>query len=239
MNSIQRYSRLILVGAIASVSLLSISPNTEARSLGRPQGNSSTGAVRGACNAPRGTNNRQLKALVDKTSPALTTQARPTFWFYLPFTRSEEVTTVQFELLDENQNPVLKAKTLAFAMPDKPGIVSLTIPTSEQALAVDKEYFWVFHVVCDENDFSANPSVSGWIKRVAPSSAIVRQLKSTPTQQQYNIYANNKIWFEQISLLAEYRTKQMQNWTTLLNQFGLKDFAQTEPIKLSPAMKTP
>lgn len=241
MNRTQRSSQSILAGAFAALSvgfsLLIIPSDADARPLGRPRGNSSTGAVRGGCTAQPGIKNRQLLTLVNSNASVLTAQGRPTLWFYIPFGRDEDVTTVEFELLDEDQNPVLKNKTIALQLPDKPGIAKFTLPTTEQPLTPGKEYFWVLRVMCDSSDFSSNPTISGWIKRVQPSPAIANQLKSTPPQNQYTIYAKNQMWFEQISSLAEHRTKQRQEWSNLLSKFNLKDFVQAAPNELRPVSR--
>lgn len=228
------YKRIVLLGLLtglmSSFSFLADHSPAQARPLGSPKGNSSTGAVRGACPAvDTSLQNRKLMALVDTNDPALTTQAHPTFWFYLPFVRTEEVTTAEFELLDENQEPVLSTRKIKVVLPDKAGIVRFTLPSSEPALQAGKEYFWVFRVVCDADDRSGNPTVTGWIKRVEPVTTLVSQLKSLPQIDQYKAYADSKIWFEQIDLLAQYRAKHSQEWNALLNTFGLQNLGQ-QPI---------
>ncbi len=221
----------LVTGLMSSFSVLVDSSSVQARPLGSPAGNSSTGAVRGACPAiDTKLQNHKLLALVDASDPALTTQARPTFWFYLPFKRTEEVTTAEFELLDENQEPVLSTRKLKVALPEQAGIVRLTLPAGEPALQAGKEYFWVFRVVCDPDDRSGNPTVTGWIKRVQPETALVSQLKSLPQADQYKAYAASKIWFERINLLAQNRDKHSQDWLTLLNSFGLQSLGQ-QPMR--------
>lgn len=220
----------LLTGLLCSFSLVMLPATTEARPLGRPKGISKTGAVRGACPAiDTKLQNRKLIALVDSNDPTLTTQAYPKFWLYLPFTRTEDVTTAEFELLNENQDSVLTKRKINVSLAPKAGIVSFTLPSGEKPLEVGKEYFWVFRVVCDKDDRSSNPTVTGWIKRVEPKTTLVSQLKSIPKTDQYKVYEANKIWFDQINLLAQYRTKHNQVWTNLLTSFGLGEFAQ-QPI---------
>lgn len=223
----------VATGLLASAGLLLFTPEAQARKLGSPSGNSSTGAVRGACPALKATvKNRKLVALIDQSDPVLTTQAKPTLWFYLPFTQTEDIDTVEFELLDENQKPVLQNKKMVLRLPEKAGLVQVILPATEKPLGVGKEYFWIFRVMCDENDRSANPTVTGWIKRVNPSQALVSRLKSTPNPDQFKVYAENKIWLDRVRLLVQYRTQRKQDWSTLLNTFGLTEFTQSPITEL-------
>lgn len=231
------YQRLIvlglLTGFISSFNGLMTPLTVEARPLGSPKGISKTGSVRGGCPAlDTKLENRKLMALVDTSDPTLTTQLRPTFWVYVPFSRTEDVTTAEFELFDENMDPVLTNNKITISLPTKAGLARFTLPANEQPLAAGKEYFWVFRIVCDQDDRSGNPSVSGWIKRIAPEASLVQRLKTIPQVDQYKVYAENNIWLDQINLLAQNSAKHTQEWTKLLNSFGLRNFAQQTVIDL-------
>jgi Domain of Unknown Function (DUF928) len=229
-----------LAGLIATVSLLTLAPQSEARNFKRPRGNSSTGAVRGDCTAlQRGLKNRTLQAFVGSKStqfesPTLTTKAYPTFWLYSPFIKTEDVTTATFVLRDEEEKSVLKQENLKLSLPDKAGIVSFKLPSTEAPLTVGKRYYWELSVVCTEDSPSGNPKVSGWIQRVAPSKALTSQLKSTPPQNHAGIYAANNMPFERIDALAQYRKQQTLAWTNWLDSLGLKDFAQVPVTEFKP-----
>jgi Domain of Unknown Function (DUF928) len=229
-----------LAGLLAIVSLLTLVPQAQSRDFKRPRGNSSTGAVRGDCTAVQpGLKNRTLQALVGNKStqfesPTLTTKAYPTFWLYSPFIKTEDVTTATFVLRDENEKSVLKQESLKLSLPDKAGIVSFTLPTTEAPLVVGKNYYWELSVICTEDSPSGNPKVSGWLQRVAPSKALASQLKSTPPQNHAGIYAANNMPFERIDVLAQYRKQQTLAWTNWLNSLGLKDFAQVPVAEFKP-----
>jgi hypothetical protein len=161
---------------------------------------------------------------VDGSDPARTTQAHPTFLFYLPYSQTPDraedgqdysVTTAEFELLDENENSILKNKKIVLSVPDKSGIVKVTVPNTEASLEPDKEYFWVFRIICDANDNTANPSVAGWIQRVREDS-------------------NPNLWFDRVERLAESPTNYLNQWRQLLEQFQLEDLAQTPIVELEP-----
>lgn len=194
----------------------------QARPLGAPPGNHKSGAVRGACFTPD--KERGLIAVVDQSDPALTTQANPTFLFYVPFGRGSfrsqdgqdyGVTTAEFQLQDENENSLLKNQRIIVALPEKPGLVKISLPKTETPLEVNKEYFWSFRIMCDPSDNTSNPSVSGWIKRVQPGSS-------------------PNVWFDRLAQLAQSPTNQLAQWTELLKPLNLQDLSGSAIIELKP-----
>lgn len=206
----------------------------------RPQNasnTSSSGAVRGEC--PAGTKN--LKALNPEKDPGHTTQAYPTFWFYVPFGQNApqdessefQVTSVQFELQDDTGNPVL-TEPLELLLPDQAGIVKFTLPSTEKPLEVGKDYYWRLSIICDPAQPSANPSVAGWLTRISASPQLDRRLKATPTQQQYLAYQENGLWFEYVTGLASQRTSNPSAWSELVKLFDLQEFATTPVSELRP-----
>jgi len=189
-----------------------------------PSGNSSSNGVRGECYAV----DREigLTALVDGSDPARTTQAHPTFLFYLPYSqtpfRAEDgqddgVTTAEFELLDEQENSVLKHQKIVVSLPKNPGLVKLALPPTETELEPDQEYFWIFRIICDANDNTANPSVSGWIKRVGVSSS-------------------ENLWLDRLNQLAQSPMAHLEQWRQLLEAVApeLQDLAQIPIVELEP-----
>lgn len=201
-----------------------ISLKTQAQDFGKPPGSSRAGGTRGECFA--GDRERPLIALVDNSNPVLTTQANPTFLFYLPYSQSpnrtqdgqgNKVATAEFELQDENENSVLKNQKIVFSLPEKPGFVKITLPNTETVLEPDKEYFWIFRIICDPNDNSANPSVTGWIKRVRSGSS-------------------ENLWFDRLDQLTQSPMNRLEEWTQLLRLVDpkLQDLAQTPIVELKP-----
>lgn len=196
----------------------------QAQGFGKPPGSSKAGGVRGECFAVD--RERPLTALVDGSNPTLTTQAHPTFLFYIPYSQTPysaqdgqdySVTTAEFELLDENENPVLKNRKIVLSLPEKSGIVKVTLPRTEVSLQPDQEYFWIFRVICDSKDDSANPSVAGWIKRVRVGSS-------------------ENLWFDRLEQLAQSPMNSLEQWTQLLREVDpkLQDLAQASVVELKP-----
>ncbi|MFP5272843.1 DUF928 domain-containing protein [Coleofasciculus sp.] len=211
-----------LVALLSSVMVLTfISKEAQAQGFGKPPGSSKSGGVRGECFAAD--RERPLIALVDGSELVLTTQTHPTFLFYVPYSyRTQEgenygVTTAEFELLDEQENSVLKHQKIVVSLPENPGLVKIALPHTETVLEPDKEYFWIFRIICDINDNTANPSVSGWIKRVSMGSS-------------------ENVWFDRLEQLAQSPTHHLEQWRQLLREVDpeLQDLAQAPVIELKP-----
>jgi hypothetical protein len=222
------FYQTLFTGTLAALFLGAIgypfnAAQAQGRPLGAPPGNHRSGAARGACFAADRV--RGLTALMDDSDPALTTQANPTLLFYLPFGQapfssadgqSYNATSAEFELRDVNENSALKNQKIVVSIPNKPGIVKLALPKTETALEPDKEYFWSLRIICDPNDNTANPSVSGWIKRVKSD-------------------ASGNAWLDRLDQLAQSPTNQLDKWTELLKPFNLQEFSQATIIELKPA----
>ncbi|MBD2504181.1 DUF928 domain-containing protein [Anabaena azotica FACHB-119] len=199
----------------------------------RPEGNASgrsrAGATRSQCSQIEDNN---LMALVPNNDGGSTTQDYPQFWFYLPFGGTSESPPATFRLLDENKRSVL-SKPLQLSLPEKKGIASISIPSTEKPLSIGKRYQWYFKITCvNDQGQNTNISVNGWIERVAASAELVQKIKQTANQQQYIPYAENNIWYDTVSKLAQNRTANQQEWNNLLSLFQLKEFANSPVYEL-------
>ncbi|MBW4695614.1 MAG: DUF928 domain-containing protein [Lyngbya sp. HA4199-MV5] len=148
-----------------------------------------------------------------------TTEASPTFWFYVPYTRSKSEGTARFMLLDESKKPVFK-NPLALSLTENSGIISVSLPP-QTSLQVGKSYFWYFSVICDLDRPSRNPSVNGWIQRVPNEPGTV-------TGQDF-------VWYDVLNSLASARRQSpsridfQRSWELFMrNSKGLEKFAQKE-----------
>jgi hypothetical protein len=160
-----------------------------------------------------------------------TTKANPTLWFYVPYTQDSAYPT-EFVLQDQQSNPIYRQ---AIALPNQPGVISISLPANAPALEVDKQYRWFLTVYCDPQKQSPPIYVEGVIQRVNLKSKITQQLQTATPLQQYAIYAQNGIWHEALTTLAQLRQKDPQGaalqtqWRDLLTSIGLDDIA-TKPI---------
>jgi Domain of Unknown Function (DUF928) len=178
--------------------------------------------------------NPKLTALVPVTEAdsitnvwGLTSAERPTFWFYLPYTKSSKYPT-EFILQDSDGET---KHQVDITLPEKPGIISVSIPKSVTPLAIGKQYRWFLKVYCNEQKKSLPIYVEGVINRVNLNAIATQQLRTATPQQQVAIYAQNGIWYQALATLLELRQNNpkdetLQNtWETLLTEIGLIEIA--------------
>lgn len=173
---------------------------------------------------------QQLTSLVPQSRLGLTYSSNPTFYWYVP---QSPATTAKFLLLNNDDSDVVYETTLA--LPKQSGIVSFTLPSSAPPLAVGKQYHWYLVVGCSQIDQSANPSVEGWVERVAPEATLKTQLDKATPAEQVQIYANNGIWHEAVTTLVGLRQTNptdrsaIAGWQALLTSVNLERLA-SEPL---------
>jgi hypothetical protein len=160
----------------------------------------------------------------------LTTLERPSWLFYVPYIK-EYGYPAEFVLQDQKSN----IYETAIALPARPGIVRVSLPSTAPALAVNKQYRWYFNIYCDPQKNSPPIYVEGVIQRVNLSQTIAEQLKTATPIKRFAIYAQNGIWYEAVTTLLELRQKNLQDpalqaqWRDLLTSARLDNVA-TEPI---------
>lgn len=199
-------------------------------SRGTPNGRRRGGGSRGPCK-----NYQALTALVPVTEKyvwGLTVAEHPTFWFLVPEAHSGKL-TVEFVVQDETDNYIYKT-TLKMST-TKTGVVKISVPSTTKPLEIDKSYKWTFSIYCAPERSSAYVFVQGSVQRVALYSAFQRQLEAATPMERVSLYANNGIWHEALTTLAEIRrtnpsdTKLAASWTNFLEQVELEDIS-SEPI---------
>ncbi|MFP4099720.1 DUF928 domain-containing protein [Coleofasciculus sp.] len=206
------------------------------KKLGTASGRSRGGAIRGECPAAV---DKSIIALGPENNLGSTLKADPTLLFYMPYAQSMGVKYGRFVLLDEAGNFVLQ-QPIFVELPENPGIVRFTPPTTEsvgangKSIEVGKQYQWVFSVICNPEQPAGNPTVSGWIKRVAPSPELENQLEQKSTDTDYLTYLNHGIWYEAINQLAQNRDAYSEDWAGLLNHYDLSEFTQSSIGELRP-----
>ncbi|MEH1899876.1 MAG: DUF928 domain-containing protein [Nostoc sp.] len=160
-----------------------------------------------------------------------TTEERPSWFFYVPYTKDLPY-AVEFVLQDQNSNGIYQK---AIALPDKPGVIRVSLPSNAPALAVDKQYRWFFTINCNKEKNSPPAFLEGVIQRVELNPATVKELGTTEPLKRYVIYAKNGIWYEALTILAQLRQKNPKDaalqaeWRNLLSSIHLDDIA-VQPI---------
>ncbi|MDZ8224925.1 DUF928 domain-containing protein [Nostoc sp. ChiVER01] len=160
-----------------------------------------------------------------------TTEEHPSLFFYVPYTKDLPY-AVEFVLQDQDLKDIYKE---AIALPDKPGVIRVSLPTSAPALALNKQYRWFLTVNCDKQENSPPTFVEGVIQRIELKPAALKELQTTEPLKRYAIYAQNGIWYEALTTLAQLRDQNPKDaalqaeWQNLLSSIRLDDVA-AEPI---------
>ncbi|PZV07714.1 MAG: hypothetical protein DCF22_21585 [Leptolyngbya sp.] len=161
---------------------------------------------------------------------------RPTLWFDVPYEKGA-IAAMEF-VLQDNSSPAKEIYRSAIASPTTPGIISIHLPTSVPPLETGKLYKWFFktRLQCGSGVSAAKPQLQkeelyGWIQRVSPSANLTSQLKQATPQQQATLYAQNGIWFDALTTVAEQHLANPQDshlieeWSNLLQAVGLEKLA--------------
>lgn len=160
---------------------------------------------------------------------SLTTQAHPSFWFYVPY--SLETTPLEFVLQDENNNTLYQERVSVEAFESQlqdsdseGGIVQVALPDSAPALESGRTYRWFFMAYCDAD----NPSyVEGSVMRSPLADTAADALTTATTREQASFYAQNGIWQEALTVWAEHYKENQANaaisndWESLLESANL------------------
>ncbi|MBW4660427.1 MAG: DUF928 domain-containing protein [Drouetiella hepatica Uher 2000/2452] len=191
-----------------------------------PGGRSRGGASRGECPAAT----LPLTAIVPTVNGGvggLTTADQPSFWFYVPYALNGD-RSAEFVLLDD-QNRYIYQTTLVNGESDAIGITQVTLPATV-VLEKDRLYQWVFMVNCEID----NPIFTrGSIRKVTIDPVLSTKIQQAEALEQVRLYAENGIWFEALSTLAELKTAKPGDaaialeWKSLLQSVDLTDIADS------------
>jgi len=189
--------------------------------------------VRGNCeNFPQ----VSVTALVPENKIGRTVSGYPTFFFYLPQPNAE---LAEFILEDENRNLIYEQ---ALTIKNSSGVISVSIPanTNVRPLEVGKKYTWVFSLICDPEDRSADQVERGVVRRVEVSAEILRQLENADPRRKTVIYAENGIWQDALGTLAAARRANpndagfKSDWESLLESVKLGEIAKEPIVEIEP-----
>ena len=164
---------------------------------------------------------RLLVALIPPSNVGLTLAERPTFFFYVPKTSAK---TAEFILEDTNLN---RLATLKLNLRETPAVYSLTPVATDLPLSLDKDYQWVFSLVCGKEGDLRDPIVSGRIRRIQPSPVLVSKLEKASALERAKLFAAAGIWYEAAATLATLQKTHPQDpqlsaaWGELLRSVGL------------------
>ncbi len=197
----------------------------------RPRGGATFG--RGACPFAQ----VPLTALIANLPPEksiagqsldATVADHPTFWFYVPYS-PELGLTAEFSLTDADGNEIY---TTTIPLKDQPGVIGIPVPPDKPILKEGQEYQWLFSVICNPSDPSAQIITSGVIDRVPLNPEVKAQLElASSLREKAVIYKNNGLWFDALTSLALLRRQNLKDstlkadWENLFQSMNLTSFA--------------
>ncbi|WP_334689466.1 DUF928 domain-containing protein [Nostoc sp.] len=164
----------------------------------------------------------------------------PTFWVYVP-ELPLNAHFGEFLLQDENDENIYR---ISLSLPEKASVVGISLPQiPEYALKTNKNYQWYFKLFC--GDPRKTPDyfyVKAWIQRVPLTSKLQSQLNIRQSDS-YTTYAANQLWQDAITNLANLRLTNpnshifLEDWTLLLKDIGLSEFAPVPIMKIDKVQK--
>ncbi|WP_375512107.1 DUF928 domain-containing protein [uncultured Nostoc sp.] len=180
----------------------------------------------------------QIKAVSVTKVWGLTTEEYPTFWFYVPYKKST-IHSIEFVLKDESSKLSQSLFRTIVTIPEIPGIISIPLSATTPSLQVDKMYHWFFKIkiICNPQQPPEREYVEGWVQRVNLNPKLVDNSKQATPQQQVKLYAENGIWYDALTTLAELRLTKPQDptlaveWMNLLKSVDLENLAKQPLLK--------
>jgi hypothetical protein len=172
---------------------------------------------------------KKLTPLIPQNQLGLTVSEHPTFFWYTPGSAAEKA---RFRLKNNDKKIIYEA---VLSLPKESGIMGFTLPINSPAIEIDKTYQWDLTLICDEDDFSNNPRISGWVERIQPDTFLSQTLAKADVSKLPRIYAEAGIWHEALISLVQLRLNEpnnlitRMNWRKFLKSVDLQDLA-TEPL---------
>ena len=159
----------------------------------------------------------------------------PTFWFYIPY-HSNTIRQGSFFLEDVQQKT--RTYQVKFQLPETPGFVKFSLPTTANPLELNKQYRWQFTLYCATNDppdYSKIVWHQGLIERLDPQR-LETQMATALVIDRMEFYRDNRLWYDISADLAQIYDFPLA-WRYLLRTLDLEELQQeaiagsVEPIK--------
>ena len=174
----------------------------------------------------------ELKTNGSQSFLTQTIEEYPSFWLYIPQAPGF-ASQGEFILQDARDRDIYRA---FFDLPSDSGILKIELPQQAQnSLEIGRKYHWYVKLFCN-NDRTEYIFVDAWIKRVAPTPKIVRQLNSST--EEFQVYTENNLMHDAIDRLAQMRknnpqsTRQRNHWNQLLSNLGLSDLMDKNMLEI-------
>jgi hypothetical protein len=183
--------------------------------------------------------NERLSALVPAVESeqaishvwGLTVAASPTLWFYLPYL-PQDIKVGELALWDETDREPRNYQQIyqgTFTVTETPGAIALSLPPTVK-LEPDKNYHWYLSLNMNCNGDNQSVDVNGWIQKVKLNHNVSVPQQSSE-RERVILYAQEGIWYDALTLLAQLRRRHpetktlLADWKQLLRDAGLEEFA--------------
>ena len=183
------------------------------------------------------TSQEPLVALMPETNMALTTEASPTLWFYVP----ERASGKMLEIRLYNQSNELVYNSI-IPDDDSSGIVGVEVSKEDtsQELAVGENYQWRLSIICNPRLRAQDIYVQGWVRRVNLDATIEAQIEQTDPAELPMAYQEAGLWNNALTVLSELSDAPHNDlaiasqWRQLLEVSGLERFVELNQLPEYP-----
>jgi hypothetical protein len=228
--SLTLFSQIGLVQAqsFSNLKPLQISQKFKPRVDNKPNPVTDGGATRGRSCLKKP---ESLKPLTPANIVGTTVSERPTFFLYVPDSTAK---TLEFNIFAVGETENLYEGKLP--MPKESGIISFTLPENAPPLKINQTYQWSISMICNNEDFSANPRVSSWVERIEADSSLLKNLERSNSRNLAAIYGEAGIWNEGLNAIAKQRCIEPNNllvrmkWRQFLESAGLNEMISKKLI---------
>jgi hypothetical protein len=188
---------------------------------GTPKDITHGGGKRGVC-LTRANPDRGLTAIIPPDEyGGLSATPNPTFWVYLPYATETKISGVlSIRTIDSFRSvPFVKVPVM---LPSQPGLVKLRLPESlvEPFPANPQILAWTLTVVCDEQNPSRNPFISGLVM-VKPNPELLQRVAGLSREERVLEFARSGYWYDALELVGEdgetgvQRLMESAGWKTI------------------------
>ena len=142
-----------------------------------------------------GIQEQPIRALMPQGNFGLTFKEQPAIYFYLPQTSATQVVlAVQDEAGTEYDRAFLPIET-------NNNIASFALPKSKMTLKPGKNYQWKISIVCGEDLKPGDPTFTGWVQRVEPTSN-QKQLAANTNYEQIRSLGEQGYWYDMLDAIS-------------------------------------
>ncbi|WP_414588511.1 DUF928 domain-containing protein [Scytonema sp. PCC 10023] len=168
-----------------------------------------------------------LALLLPPTNIGLTTAAYPRFFWYTPKNTAQKVNFTLHKVDETGQRTLVYNTT--FQPSRESGVTSLALPSQTiPPLEINQLYQFSVSLICTQ-DTSPNSviTVYGWVQRVDVSNNLESTLKQLSPKERISVYAQQGLWFDLVSTLADLRACNpsdptlLATWVSVVKQTAL------------------